>query len=87
MEILKYSGITLLVISSITVFVFSVRGKKPVKTLFLNSALGIIITFLIHFTYKFTGVNIPINQYTVLGATLYGITAVCGFLIMPIIFK
>ena len=49
--------------------------------------MGIAVMAVIDLTAKFTGVHIPVNQYTVTGSAVFGIPAVCGFLVLPIIFK
>lgn len=87
MEILKYGGIAVLAVGALALLIFAVKGGKPFKRLLLNAFLGIAVMAVIDLTAKFTGVHIPVNQYTVAGSAVFGIPAVCGFLILPIIFK
>lgn len=87
MEILKYGGIAVLAVGALAVLICAVRGGKPLKSLLLNAFLGIAVMTVIDITAKFTGVHIPVNQWTALGALVYGVPAVCGFLVLPIIFK
>ena len=87
MDILKYGGIALLVIGARALLICSVKGGKPLKSLLLNAFMGIAVMAVIDLTAKFTGVHIPVNQYTVTGSAVFGIPAVCGFLVLPIIFK
>lgn len=87
MNILKYGGIAILVIGALAVFICAVKGGKPLKSLLLNAFLGIAVMAVIDLTSKFTGVHIPVNQWTVLGSVGFGVPAVCGFLVLPIIFK
>ncbi len=86
MEVLKYSAVILLAAGFIAVTVFSVKSGKAVKTLLLNAFAGATVLAIINLTAKFTGVYIPLNPYTAVGAVCYGVPAVCGFLVLPIIF-
>lgn len=86
MEILKYGGITVLAVGALALLIFAVKGGKPFKRLLLNAFMGIAVMAVIDLTAKFTGVHIPINQYTVAGSAVFGIPAVCGYLILPLIF-
>lgn len=86
MEVLKYGAVVLLAVGFITVTVFSVKSGKAVKTLLLNAFAGVAVLAIINLTAKFTGVYVPLNPYTAAGAVCYGIPAVCGFLVLPIIF-
>ena len=86
MEVLKYGALILLTVGFIAVTVFSVKSGKAVKTLLLNAFAGAAVRAIINLTAKFTGVYVPLNPYTAAGAVCYGVPAVCGFLILPIIF-
>ena len=86
MEILKYGGIATFIIGGIALLICAAKTRKPFKSLMLSAFIGVSVLALIDLTAKFTGVHIPINQYTVAGSALFGIPAVCGFLILPIIF-
>ena len=87
MEILKYGGIAVIAVGAVALLIFAAKTRKPFKTLILNAFMGIAVMAVIDLTAKFTGVHIPVNQYTVAGSAVFGIPAVCGFLILPIIFK
>lgn len=51
----------------------------------LNSLLGIGTVIILNLTQKYTGIYIPINLYSVSAASIYGIPAVCGLLILKLI--
>lgn len=87
MEILKYGGIAALIIGALAIFICAVKGGKPIKSLLINAFLGIAVMAAIDLTSKFTGVHVPVNQWTVAGAAGFGVPAVCAFLVLPIIFK
>jgi len=65
---------------------FAVKSRKFIKTTLFNSFLGLSILAIIDLTYKLTGIYIPINWYTVLGSGIFGMPAVCGFLLLQIVF-
>ena len=87
MEILKYGGIAVIAVGAVALLIFAAKTKRFFKTLLLNAFLGIAVMAIIDLTAKFTGVHIPVNQYTVACSAVFGIPAVCLFLILPIIFK
>ena len=87
MEILKYGGIAVIAVGAVALLIFAAKTKRFFKTLLLNAFLGLAVMAIIDLTAKFTGVHIPVNQYTVVGSAVFGIPAVCLFLILPIIFK
>ena len=86
MDILKYCGIAVLVIGALALLIFAVKTKKFFKALIFNAFLGIAVMAVIDLTAKFTGVHIPVNWWTVGGSAVFGIPAVCGYLILPLIF-
>lgn len=86
MDILKYGGIAVLAIGALALLIFAAKTGKPFKILILNAFMGLAVMAVIDLTAKFTGVHIPVNWYTVTGSAVFGIPAVCGYLIMPLIF-
>ena len=86
MEILKYGGIAVLVIGALAILIFAAKTKKLFKTLLFNAFLGLAVMIIIDLTAKFTGAHIPVNWWTVGGCAVFGIPAVCGYLVLPIIF-
>lgn len=78
--------IILLAVFFLSIVFFALKSHKFLKTMGLNSLLGLMILALIDLTGKFTGIYIPINLYTVAGSGIFGIPAVCGFLILQILF-
>ena len=83
---LKYFAITLLIVSLLILFVFIFINKKPIRTLLINIIFGVLILTVINLTKRVSGIYIPVNWYTVLGACLYGIPFVIGFLLFNLIF-
>lgn len=86
LDFFKYFYIILIVISALLIFVFALCSKKPLKTLILSSAIGLVLIILINLTSKYTNVHIPINWYTCTGGVMFGIPAIIGFLILNLIF-
>ncbi len=86
LENLKISVIILISLSALFILIFSFLSKKPLKMLFLNLLIGLTVLALINLTEKYSGVKIPINIFTVVGSGAFGIPAIIGFLILPLIF-
>ena len=86
MEILKYLIFAIFLITLISILVIAFKSKKPFKLLFLNLFFGISVLFLLYFTKRYTGIFIPINEYTVCLTGFLGIPAIIAFLIFNIIF-
>lgn len=55
------------------------------KSIFLNAILGFTAITVVNLTQKFTGVNIPINWWTVGGSGILGLPCVCGIILAQII--
>ena len=86
----KLEGFKIVLIIVISLFsalllLFSILSKKPIRTLIFNAFMGIVTLAIIDLTSKFTNVYIPINIYTVSGSAVFGIPALCGFLILKIL--
>ncbi|MBQ2286365.1 MAG: pro-sigmaK processing inhibitor BofA family protein [Acutalibacteraceae bacterium] len=87
MELIKYGGIAIISVGALAVFICALRTHKPFKMLLINALASVLITAIIDLTARYTGVNIPINEWTASGAAVFGIPALIGFVIMPVIFK
>ena len=86
MNYLKYAVIILLSVTAFIILIFCLLSKKPIKTLLFNVFLGVCSLAIINLTSKFSGAYIPINQFTVVGSGVFGMPAICGFLILNLIF-
>lgn len=75
-----------LIFFALVIFIFALKSHKFFKTLFLNAFIGLSVLAIIDLTGKYTGIFLPINWYSVCGASVFGIPAVCGFLVLQIIF-
>ena len=85
MKILLYIFLAILIFSALTLLVIFIKSKKFFKLFFLNALLGITILIILKLTAKFSGVFLPINLYTVVGSSVFGIPAIIGFLILNFI--
>lgn len=86
MTFLKYSAFVLVLLCTVTVLVIGFIGRKPIRSILLNTVLGIAALVLVKLTTRFTGVDIPVNEWTVGGSTVFGISGVCGLLLLKLIF-
>ncbi len=87
MDFLKYGVITLLCVSYTIILILAIKSRKPLRFILSNAIFGVFILFLMHFTRRFTGVSLPINEYTVIGSSSLGIPAIIGFLFLNFILK
>lgn len=82
---LKILGILAIVWLSICAFallILHIKSHKVIKSIFLNALLGFAAIAVINLTQKFTGVHIPLNWYTVGGSGVFGLSAVCGIILL-----
>lgn len=86
MDFLKYGAIIVLAVTELIILILAIKTRKPFKCLFLNALCGILVIVLLNLTKKYTGVLIPVNEYTVIGSATLGIPAVIGFLVLNLIF-
>ncbi|MGI6279807.1 MAG: pro-sigmaK processing inhibitor BofA family protein [Acutalibacteraceae bacterium] len=78
--------IIILSIFFLGILLFSIKSHKFIKILLFNAFIGVCILAIIDLTAKFTGIYIPVNIYSVVGSATFGVPAVCGFLLLQIIF-
>ena len=86
MMFLKIATICILSITGLGMLIFGLRCGKPFKWLFVNALLGIASFAAIVALRRFTGVSIPCNGWTVSSVLFLGVPAVCGLLLLPLIF-
>lgn len=86
MQILTYIFIASAIIFFIIKLCFAMRGGKAILRLLLHSALGLAVLTAVNLTCPFSGVHIPINEWSVSSAAAFGMPAVCGLLILQLLF-
>jgi len=86
LEFFKFFSIGLLCISEGVILFFAFLSRKPIKTLLLNAFLGIGALCILKLIENFSGIFIPINQYTVLLGGTMGLPSVVAILILRLIF-
>ncbi len=86
MDFLKYFFFVIFVVTAFAMFIIFVKSKKPLILSLLNAIVGLFALSIIDLTSSYTGVYIPINWFTVGGSGILGVPAVCGFLLLKLIF-
>ncbi len=86
MTFLKYSGIAAVVLSGLAILIVCVLGRKPLRCIILNIAIGVAALAAVNITARFTGVYIPVNEWTVGGSAVFGMPGVCGIILLQMIF-
>ena len=76
MSILKICMIIGACIYGLCALVFLVRTKKPFRNLLLSAAIGLAALLAVHFTGPLTGVELPLNPWSVLCSAAAGIPGV-----------
>ena len=85
MRYLFYFLGSILVITAFYILILAIKSKKPFKFIFLNAICGIFVLLIINFTKKYTGVGLPINQFTTIGCSVLGTPCALGFLILNLV--
>ena len=81
MEAIKTIGIAIGCLSVFIILLIAFLSKKFIKTLFLNAIMGILSVILISITGKFTGIYLPINQWTIGFSGVFGVMATIGMIV------
>lgn len=84
-NIFNISALVIVAIGCLFILGFSLGSGKPIKHLIFNALAGLVAFILIKLTSRFTGVNISLNQWTAIGASVFGIPAVCFFVLLELI--
>ena len=85
MKILGIAVASLSGVFALLLLFLHIKSRRPVRSEAINTALGIAALFTVNLTARFSGVYIPVNIYTLPGAALFGIPAVCVFVIIQMI--
>ena len=85
MKALTIFLMTVVILSGLTILLIAIYSGKPIKRLIINALSGLSVLAVLYFTAKYTGINIHINPITVVGASVFSIPAVIGFLLMNVI--
>ena len=85
---MKASGVTVVSVLSLFAFmllIIYIRSRRPLKSAGINALLGLAALAAVNLTARFTGVYIPINVFSLPGAAIFGMPAVCVFIILQTI--
>lgn len=74
-----------LLLGALAVVFSAFYSGKAIKRLAVNTFLGITAMITVNLTYKFTGVRIPINPFSVMGVGIFSVPALLGLLLLNII--
>ena len=83
--VLKYVLIALMGAGVITILVFALKTRKPIRALFASGAGGIAALFAISLFSGLTGVSLAVNLWSVGCAFITGIPGVVLMLVMKMI--
>lgn len=77
--------ICVLSVCLVAVLIICLKSGRFIKSLFLNAIIGIAVLTVINLLSRYTGVKIPVNEYTVPFCALCGIPAIILLTILPLI--
>lgn len=86
MLFLKIAALAAVCVSLLCQLVIAVKSGKPFKNLAVGAVCGIIGLAAVDLTVRFTGIHIPVNPFTVSSSALFGLPAVCGLVLLQLIF-
>lgn len=81
--------ITLLCLTFITLFInlyFLTKIEKPFKNTFINLIITFVLWAIINNTSFLTGLYIPLNLFTLISCSVYGLPGISGLLALNFIF-
>lgn len=81
MKIFSVIIISLLSVFALILLLLHIKSRRPIKSAAINALLGIAAIAVINLTFRFTGVRIPLNIYTVPSALVFGIPACAAFIV------
>ena len=87
MRVLSVLAVITVCVFFLIILVFHIRSPRPLRSLLLNAALGIISLVAINLTTRFTGVHIPVNPYSAGGSAVFGIPATVALIILQMLIK
>ena len=86
MEIFKILFIVFLSVFALLFLFFSIKTKRFFQSLLINALAGLSVIIIINLTKRFTGIFIPINEYSVIISSAFGAPGVIALLLINIIF-
>ena len=85
MKIILICFFAVLAVFAFVLLILHVKTLRPVRSMLIHAALGLLFTAVINLTSRFTGIAIPINPYTLCSVSVLGVPAVCGILVLNLI--
>lgn len=77
--------ISVLSVCLMAVLIICLKSGRFIKSFFLNGIIGIIVLIIINLLSRYTGVRIPVNEYTVPFCALCGIPGIILLTLLPLI--
>ena len=85
MKIFVAAVITVISLFASALLFLHIKSRRPVRSAVINALCGILALAAVNLTYRFTGVRIPVNVYTVPGVAVFGIPACAAMVIFQMI--
>ncbi len=85
MQFIKISFIIIMVMYAVLMLYFSYKNGKILRTLLLSALSGIIVFTAVNLLSAVSGVDIPVNAWTLGSSAVFGMPGVLGMLIIRMI--
>ena len=86
MQLFKILLIIFYALYLILLLIFCKKAGRFYFTFILNALLGVVLLTLINLTSRFSGLYIPVNEYSLLASATLGIPGTAALLIINLIF-
>ncbi len=83
---LKYSTLVFLILIGLVMLFFYLKSGKPLKWMLINALLGAGSFFVVFILKQFASISLPLNEISTAAFSVLGAPAVCGMLLLPLIF-
>lgn len=86
MNFIDFILLFLVIISGIIMLFFYLKIKHPFKNLILNILISWVVWGLLNNTAFLTGIYIPLNLYSLITCSVYGLPGISGMIALSVIF-
>ena len=84
---LLWSLITVFTLAFVFTISAFIRSGKPLKSIVVSAAQGIVSLFALNVVSSFTGIMVSVNIFTMIFSAVLGLPGVASLMIMKVIFK
>lgn len=83
---MKITLLCILIVTLLVILYFLTKTEKPIKNTFLSVLISLILWAIINNTAFLTGFYIPLNLFTLISCSVYGLPGIAGLIALCTIF-